>query len=194
MATVIHRRRPRWLAYLYFHGGVIAIKLPMGSYQMRRRYVPLVALTLAGCGSFDLQQLQQQTDSLYAQEANVGKDYWVTGVVTFCQGSSFSLIIKDCILLSGAPGAGTHLKIDGIETRGLVNKVYYDVTLDDGRTGYISTYDLIDHGTDIDPIKAAAECKRSGDPRGGMIAKQVEANCWGKPDDVNTQTAEAISG
>jgi hypothetical protein len=60
------------------------------------------------------------TDALYAQEdANVGKDYWVTGVVTFCQGSFSSLIIKDCILLSGAPVAGTHLKIDGIETHGL---------------------------------------------------------------------------
>jgi hypothetical protein len=172
---------------------MIAIKLAIGrGYQMRGSYVLLMALTLAGCGSFDLQQLQQETDALYAHEANVGKDYWLTGVVTFCQGSSLSIIIKDCILLSGAPVAGTHLKIDGIEKRGLVNK---DVTLDDGRTGYISTYDLIDHGTDIDPIKAAAACKRSSDPHVGMTAKQVEANCWGKPDDVNrTQTAEAISG
>lgn len=162
---------------------------------MRGSYVLLMAFTLAGCGSFDLQQLQQETDARYGQEANVGKDYWITGVVTFCQRSSLSIIIKDCILLSGAPVAGTHLKIDGIETRGLVNKVYYDVTLDDGRTGYISTYDLIDHGTDIDLIKAAAECKRSSDPRVGTTAKQVEANCWGKPNDVNrTKTAEAISG
>jgi hypothetical protein len=175
---------------------MIAIKLAIGrGYQMRGSYVLLMALTLAGCGSFDLQQLQQETDALYAHQANVGKDYWLTGVVTFCQGSSLSIIIKDCILLSGAPVAGTHLKIDGIEKRGLVNKGYYDVTLDDGRTGYISTYDLIDHGTDIDPIKAAAACKRSSDPHVGMTAKQVEANCWGKPDDVNrTQTAEAISG
>jgi hypothetical protein len=162
---------------------------------MRRGYLLLVALTLAGCGSFDLQQLQRQIDAVYDQgDANVGKDYWVTGVVTFCRGSSFSLIIKDCMLLSGTPLAGTHLKIDGIETRGLVSKVYYDVTLDDGRTGYISTYDLIDHGTDIDPVKAAAECKRSSDPHVDVTVKQVEANCWGKPDHVNrTQTADVNS-
>ncbi len=171
---------------------MIAIKGIGRGYQMRGSYGLLMALTLAGCGSFDLQQLQHETDALYAQEANVGKDYWVTGIVTFCQGSSLSVIIKDCILLSGAPVSGTHLKIDGIETRGLVNKVYYDVTLDDGRTGYVSTYDLIDHGTNIDPIKAAAECNRSSDPA-GMTTKQVEANCWVKPDVNRTQTAEAIS-
>jgi hypothetical protein len=157
---------------------------------MRGSHILLIALTLAGCGSVDLQQLQQETATLYAEEANIGKDYWLTGVVTFCQGSSLSTVVKDCFLLSGAPVAGTHLKIDGIETRGFVNKAYYDVTLDDGRTGYISTYDLIDHGTDIDPIKARAECKRSSDPRIGMTATQAEVNCWGKPDDFNrTQTA-----
>jgi hypothetical protein len=59
------------------------------------------------------------------------------------------------------------------------------VTLDDGRAGYILTYDLLGHATDIDPVKAAAECKRRGDPHIGMTAKQVEATCWGKPDHVN---------
>jgi hypothetical protein len=50
------------------------------------------------------------------------------------------------------------------------------------------------HGTDIDPVKAAADCKRHGDPHIGMTAKQVEATCWGKPDRVNrTQTAGVIS-
>jgi hypothetical protein len=45
-----------------------------------------------------------------------------------------------------------------------------------------------------DPVKAAAECKRRGDPRFGVTAKQVEATCWGKPDHVNrTETAGVIS-
>jgi hypothetical protein len=45
-----------------------------------------------------------------------------------------------------------------------------------------------------DPVKAAAECERCGDPRFGVTAKQVEATCWGKPDHVNrTETAGVIS-
>jgi hypothetical protein len=71
---------------------------------------------------------------------------------------------------------------------------FYHVTLDDGRTGYIGTSDLTAHGTDTDPVKAAAECKRRGDPRIGMTAQQVEATCWGKPNHVNrTQTVAGIS-
>jgi hypothetical protein len=71
---------------------------------------------------------------------------------------------------------------------------YDHVTLDDGRTGYIGTSDLSTHGTDKDPVKVAADCKRRGDPRIGMTATQVEATCWGKPDHVNrTQTAAGIS-
>jgi hypothetical protein len=128
---------------------------------------------------------------------NVGKDYWITGVVRLCQVPS--TIGTKCTLLpdAGAPlePSNAHVKIDGIESGGVVAGIaFFHVTLDDGRTGYIMTFDLMGHGTDIDPVKAAADCKRRGDPRIGMTAKQVEATCWGKPDRVNrTETASVIS-
>jgi hypothetical protein len=80
--------------------------------------------------------------------------------------------------------AGTRLQTDGIE-RGVTTSAYYHVTLEDGRTGYIAALDLLRFATDVDPKQAAAECKRRGEPRVGMTAKQVEATCWGKPDHVD---------
>ena len=72
-----------------------------------------------------------------------------------------------------------------MERRGLVAKVYYDVTLDDGRIGYISTYELIEHGANSDPVKAAVVCKRLNDPRAGLTPKQLEASCWSNSGPVN---------
>jgi hypothetical protein len=47
--------------------------------------------------------------------------------------------------------------------------------------------------SETDPAIAAAECKRRGEPRLGMNAKQLEATCWGKPDHINRrQTAKGI--
>ena len=105
------------------------------------------------------------------------------------------MLSKNCTLLGGPPlYRNEHVKIDGIVGGDELQLNYYRVTLDDGRTGYIETSHLMTSGTDIDPVKAAAECKRRGDPRIGMTAKQVEATCWGKPDHVNrTQTAGVIS-
>jgi hypothetical protein len=169
---------------------------------MRRSCLPLLAFALAGCGSAQQQlQLQHQTNpQTYAQEKaqyerNVGKGYWIASALRFCPVPN--RINTKCQIL----GDG-YLKIDGIE-HGITEapagnlpsrERYYHVTLHDGRTGYILTADLMEHGADIDPEMAAAECKRRGDPRVGMTATQVEATCWGKPGHVNrTHTAGGIS-
>jgi hypothetical protein len=154
---------------------------------MRKSSFLLLALAVAGCGS---SQVQQQTDAqtLEMYGSNVGKDYWIKGVVSFCQEPS--LVGGNCTPLGGtSPYRIEHVKIDGVE-RGPASSAYYHVTLDDGRRGYIMTTYLMASGTDIDPV----ECKRRGDPRIGMTAKQVETTCWGKPKHVNrTETAGAIS-
>jgi hypothetical protein len=50
------------------------------------------------------------------------------------------------------------------------------------------------NATDIDLDKVAAECKRHGNPRIGMTAKQVLATCWGKPDHVDRrETARGVT-
>ena len=66
------------------------------------------------------------------------------------------------------------------------------MTLDDNRTGYISAFQSVAFATNTDPAQAAAECRRRGDPRLGMTAKQVEATCWGKPDRVDRR--ETVRG
>ena len=66
------------------------------------------------------------------------------------------------------------LELDGIE-RGITSDAHYHVKLEDGRTGYIEAFGLIRFATDVDPMQAAAECKRRGDPRVGMSAKQLVA-------------------
>jgi hypothetical protein len=125
-----------------------------------------------------------------ADQANVGKDYWLTGAVHFCPVPNVS---AKCQSL-----ADGHLKTDGVEKDATVTPIgnlpssesYYHVTFNDGRAGYIQASELIAHGTDIDPLKA--DCKRRGDPRIGMSAIQVEATCWGKPDSVNRSEKAGI--
>lgn len=126
-----------------------------------------------------------------ADQVNVGKDYWLTGAVHFCSAPNVS---TKCQSLSDG-----HLKTDSVEKGTTETPVgnlpssesYYHVTFNDGRVGYIQTSELIAHGTDIDPIKA--DCKRRGDPRVGMSAKQVETTCWGKPDRVNRSEKEGAT-
>src|SRR5205823_238804 len=70
---------------------------------------------------------------------------------------------------------------------------YFHVKLIDGRTGYApaSQFGSL---ADVDPAIIAAECKRRGNPRVGMSAKQVEAPGWGKPGHVDRrETARGIS-
>lgn len=120
-------------------------------------------------------------------DVNVGKDYW----------ARFSITLFGKPTVSGSdyqsvPG-GTHFKIDGVVEsyipvldQKMLDKghYFYRIVLDDGQTQYLGT-EFLDGATDVNPVVAAAECKRRGNPRVGMTAKQVEATCWGKPDHVN---------
>jgi hypothetical protein len=78
----------------------------------------------------------------------------------------------------------TRLQPDGIE-EGVFGNPYYHVKLADGRTGYVNASTFAVETTEADLEKVAAECKRQGEPRVGMTAKQVAATCWGKPDHVD---------
>lgn len=120
-------------------------------------------------------------------EPNIGKNYWLLGDRFLCPTPTTNVI--DCTSIP----AGSKLQLDGIE-RGITSDAYYHVKLEDGRIGYIAALDLVRFGTDVDPAQAAAECKRRGNPRVGMSAKQVVATCWGKPDHVDRrETARGVT-
>jgi hypothetical protein len=137
------------------------------------------AAMLAGCGTAALHdQLQKEVDN----DPFVGKDLWVPAVM-LCEKPD--LLDKSCTHVFGPD---LHLKIDGKVYN--LSGFYYHVALDDGRTAYALTTLVLKFATAMDP----AECKRRGEPRIGMTYKQVEATCWGKPNDVNrTQTANGVT-
>ena len=157
-----------------------------------RLYFGFIALAvMTGCAGrptapvvdFDKEFLQEKAK----YEPNLGKTFWLNGVASLCPTSTTNVI--DCTLID----AGTKLQLDGIE-RGVTTDAFYHVKLEDGRTGYIEAFHLIRFGTDVDPAQAVAECKRRGDPRIGMSAKQVRATCWGEPDRVDRrETARGVT-
>jgi hypothetical protein len=111
-------------------------------------------------------------------EPNLGKDYWLMSPGFLCPTATTNKI--DCALIN----TGTKLQPDGIE-RGITSDAHYHVKLEDGRTGYISAFELVASATNVDPAAAAADCVRRGNPRVGMTAKQVKATCWGEPNRVD---------
>jgi hypothetical protein len=111
-------------------------------------------------------------------QPNIGKTYWPRANPYLCPKPTPN--IGECESIP----AGSKLHLDGIE-RGATSDVYYHVTLEDGRSGYIDAFILVTFATDVDPAQIAAECKRRGEPRVGMSAKQIESTCWGKPDRVD---------
>lgn len=120
-------------------------------------------------------------------EPNIGKNYWLLGSRFLCPTPVTNVL--DCTSIP----PGGKLQLDGIE-RGVTSDAYYHVKLEDGRTGYIAALDLVRFATDVDPAQAAAECKRRGEPRVGMSAKQVLATCWGKPEHVDRrETARGVT-
>ena len=120
-------------------------------------------------------------------EPNIGKNYWLLGDRFLCPTP-----VTNVLHCTSIP-AGSKLQLDGIE-RGVTSDAYYHVTLEDGRTGYIAALDLVRFATNVDPAQAAAECKRRGEPRVGMTAKQVRATCWGEPDHVDRrETAQGVA-
>lgn len=127
---------------------------------------------------------------------NVGKTFWVQMPVRVC--SQPTPLSPDCMTVNSP----TRLTLDRIDEASLESDgralpsgdAYCHVMLDDGRGGYVGCFYLMAQTTDVDPAVTAADCKRRGNPRIGMTAKQVEASCWGKPEHVNRrQTAHATS-
>jgi hypothetical protein len=122
------------------------------------------------------------------EEANVGKTFWLARGVLLCEKPMLITATK-CDPVE----KNTRLQVDGLEqgfdeengVRHLNGMAFYRITLADGRAGYVLTSSFDGSTTTIDLEKAAAECKRRGEPRVGMTAKQVEATCWGKPNHVD---------
>jgi hypothetical protein len=156
----------------------------------RKLAFSLIALALtSGCTkrppSVDFEKSFLEEKAKY--EPNFGKTYWLLGSRFLCPRPTTNVI--DCTSIPPT----SKLELDGIE-RGITSDAHYHVKLEDGRTGYIEAFGLIRFATDVDPMQAAAECKRRGDPRVGMSAKQLVATCWGKPDHVDRrETARGIS-
>lgn len=160
-------------------------------------FAVIVLFGLAGCTSAAEKAAARFAQEKLKYEPNVGKEYWVTGSIFFCKDTTD---IAGCALLR----ENTHLKIDDVVegdfkagTFNTAGDAYYRVVLDDGITGYTDASDFAAAVTENDPVAAAmaaaAECKRRGDPRIGMTAKQVEATCWGMPDHINTRkTAKGV--
>lgn len=121
----------------------------------------------------------------------IGKDYWVSS-------NSFQLCEAPTSLhCLEFLRPGTHLKVDGIvpnhsEIAGTpVDEPYFHIVMDDGRSGFADAVLLPTATTTVDPIVAAAKCKKKGDPKPGMNAAQVAATCWGPPTYVNTKIRQS---
>jgi len=142
-------------------------------------YFIALALTM-GCAkrppAVDFEKDFAQQKAHY--EPNLGKDFWLRSDRFICATPRSNDL--DCQLIP----RGSKLQPDGIE-RGITSDAYYHVKVEDGRTGYIFAFELLAFATNVDPAETGAECKRRGEPRVGMTAKQVETTCWGKPDHVD---------
>jgi hypothetical protein len=121
-------------------------------------------------------------------EPNVGKNLWLARGLLLCEKPVLITSTK-CDTVE----VNTRLEVDGIEqgfdeesgVRQSNGMAFYHIKLADGRAGYVLSSSFDGAATTIDLEKAAAECKRKGEPRVGMTTKQIEASCWGKPDRVD---------
>jgi hypothetical protein len=121
-------------------------------------------------------------------ESNVGKTFWLARGLLLCEKPTLTTATK-----CDAVEMNTRLELDGIEqgfdeengVRHSNGMAFYHIKLADGRAGYALTSSFDRSATTVDLEKAAAECKRRGEPRIGMSAKQVLATCWGKPEHVD---------
>ncbi len=136
----------------------------------------------------------ENSEALKRAGNNIGKSYWIETALAICEqpvanpGSDG----RPCYI----EGRGTKVTIDDVASdKYLPGQIaYYHLKLANGRSGYVLESALEAAATDKDPVVAAAECKRRGNPRIGMTAKQVVATCWGEPENVNrTETGNIIS-
>jgi hypothetical protein len=147
---------------------------------------------LAGCSAASKVDFTPVTSSplpsMQKYNGDIGKDYWVTGnTLQLCQKPVSTACGYEFLAL------GTHLKVDGLvpnhsEVAGTsIDEPYFHAVTDDGRSGFVDALLWSMMTTTVDPVVAAEECKKKGDPKLGMNAKQVAATCWGPPAYVNTK-------
>jgi hypothetical protein len=121
--------------------------------------------------------------SMQQYNGYIGNDYWaIRNTVEKCP----SPTITSCYEVLKV---GTHMKVDGLvpnhyERNGVnFDEPFFHIILDDG-TGAFTDARTFAFGTkNTDPVE---ECRKKGDPKLGMNAKQVAASCWGPPLYVNT--------
>jgi hypothetical protein len=69
---------------------------------------------------------------------------------------------------------GVRMKVDGLvpnhsEVAGTsIDDPYFHIVLDGGRSGFISAVILSNATTEVNPVAAAAECKKKGAPKLGV--------------------------
>lgn len=130
--------------------------------------------------------------SMQKYNGYVGKDYWLTALLRLCEGPS-SL---HCLQFLQP---GVRMKVDGLvpnhsEVAGTsIDDPYFHIVLDGGRSGFISAVILSNATTNVDPVAAAAECKKKGAPKLGMTGAQVRASCWGPPVYVNAKRGRGVN-
>lgn len=165
---------------------------------MRKFHLIFACVTLcglAGCSralKVDLTPVASSPlPSMQVYNGYVGKEYWVSAKsYQLCEGPT-SLHCSQFL------DQGTHLKVDSLvpnhsEVAGKsIDDPYFHVVLDDGRSGFVAADIFPAMTTTVDPAVAAAECKKKGDPKLGMNAKQVAATCWGPPAYVNTKIRQS---
>jgi hypothetical protein len=130
-------------------------------------------------------------------ESVVGKNFWVKFPLRFCPQPDERM--PECATLDSR----SQLLVDRLEPgiqhiatgkTVLSGRPYCHAKSEGGVVGYVMCSELIASATDVDPAAAAAECKRRGEPRVGMSAKQLEATCWGKPVAIKrNETAAGIA-
>jgi hypothetical protein len=168
--------------------------VPVGGAEMRKFQLIFACVTLcgfAGCSrapKVDFTPVANSPlPSMQKYNDYVGKDYWVSH-------TSYQLCdVPNSLHCSQFLNQGTHLKVDGLvpnhsDVGGTsIDAPYFHVVLDDGRAGFVDAEIFLPMTATVDTAIAAAECKKKGDPKLGMNAKQVAATCWGPPSYVNTK-------
>jgi hypothetical protein len=158
----------------------------------RAIFVGVTLCGLAGCSAAAQVDFTPVTNSplpsMQKYNGSIGKDYWTNAAtLQLCEkptsvGCGYAFLT-----------VGTHLKVDGLvpnhyERAGTsFDQPYFHAVLDDGRSGFVDAVTLSLSTTSVDPVAAAEECKKKGDPKLGMNAEQVRATCWGPPAYVNTK-------
>jgi hypothetical protein len=131
-------------------------------------------------------------------EPVVGKTFWVTGHVQLCPEPN--PLMPQCATIL-APRRFVMDRVEPGFTRFANGSTlmepfaYCHVTSNDGLVGYVACVQLMSPQVmDVDPVVAAAQCKRQGgQPRVGVSAKLLEA-CWGKPRTIkHKETASGVS-